>query len=391
MATDPGLYVERVTTFDEFCALEEHWNQLATYSVTTIFLTFTWLVEWWKVFGEDYKLWILVACRDSDILGILPLMIQVRSGIFRHLLFMGEDDTTPNHLDVIARPEDQQAVLAAFARHITLASAEWDVLDLNKFPGDGSSAAELQTFLQSMNLSSSLEIYTTCPYVVLPDSFDLYLGSRSKSTRRDFRRDKRILKRDFPDSRFGTVQDPEDLDRVLDAMIGFHQARWTGRGYTGTFSSPRLIRFFKDVARHTMQAGMLRLYYLQVGDEIVAVKYDFRLAESMQSYLGGFDPRWSKYGPGNLTLGFAIEQAIVEHAQIYDFLEGNEPHKRRWMTDTRDNVRLRAFAPRFRGVLARTKSGVQEAIVAFAICCVPVRIRRPIYQAWRRWKQRSIS
>jgi CelD/BcsL family acetyltransferase involved in cellulose biosynthesis len=50
----------------------------------------------------------------------------------------------------------------------------------------------------------------------------------------------------------------------------------------------------------------------------------------MLFYLSGFDPQWAAFSPGVLLIAHAIEEAIREGQQEFDFLRGNEPYKYLW-------------------------------------------------------------
>jgi CelD/BcsL family acetyltransferase involved in cellulose biosynthesis len=388
---DSGLRIERLTTFEQFCALEDQWNTLTRGRITTVFLTHLWLCEWWKIFGVGYELWTLVARRGEDLVGILPLMLHGGPHMFRRLEFMGSGETTPNHLDIIARAEDHLDVLAALASYLSRCASEWDIFELDKLPGDRKTADELRTLLQTGGLVISLDVSAVCPYITLPDTFDAYIKSRSSSTRSDYRRDKRALARDFPEAKLSVVETRGDLNRILDVLIDLHQTRWTGKGYVGAFSSERLISFYRGVARRALHAGILRLCYLHIGENVIAVQYNFVMADCVQGYLGGFDPRWARYAPGILMLCYAVESAITEGARILDLLEGTEAYKSKWATDSQGNLRLRAFGPHWRGQLARVYLSAREAAVTLALKYVPLSIRRPLYQVWLRRTQNNTS
>jgi CelD/BcsL family acetyltransferase involved in cellulose biosynthesis len=233
-------------------------------------------------------------------------------------------------------------------------------------PGDNPSVDLLKSALKSQGLLTKTEPSATCPYIELPGSFDEYIGSRSPTTRRTYRRARRRMEKDFPNVHFGLANTPEEVDRVMDALIHLHQKRWLHKGYLGSFSNQEFIGFHRSVALKAFESNLLRLYYLQVNTEIVAVVYCYRIADTVQSYLSGFDERFSIYSPGMLINAFAIEQAILEGAKRFDFLEGEERYKQSWITHYRENIVLWVFRPNWRGQLARMNLGIRSTIISTA-------------------------
>jgi CelD/BcsL family acetyltransferase involved in cellulose biosynthesis len=193
----------------------------------------------------------------------------------------------------------------------------------------------------------------------------------------------------LPEARFARVENVEELNLAMDALIRMHQARWTRKGYPGAFSNDRFIGFHRTVALRALQAGHLRLYFLQIGSEIAAVRYSYRIADCVQFYLPGFDDRWSDYSPGVLLNGYSIAQSILEGARKIDFLEGGEQYKEHWATDTRDNLRMRVFAPHWRGNLAYVYTQAATRAKDWGVRYLPLGIRRPIWQAVLRLRTAS--
>jgi CelD/BcsL family acetyltransferase involved in cellulose biosynthesis len=88
-----------------------------------------------------------------------------------------------------------------------------------------------------------------------------------------------------------------------------------------------------------------------VGD-VAASYYCLRIGNSILYYIGDFDDRLAKYSPGMLLIGNSIEKSILEGANYFDFLEGDEGSKSRWASGVSENVRFVVFDLHWRGRLA---------------------------------------
>ncbi len=388
----PQLQVVCVSTREQFDALKSEWDALAETQVKTIFLTHDWLDLWWQFYGAHFELWTLTvreAGPHGRLIGILPLILKRDGAGFRRLMFMGAGEVTPNHLDVIAYPDLKLNVLRALAIYLRRVSNQWDILQLDKVPADSYTVKQFPKLLGNEELTTWLATSAQCPFVELPDSFEAFLQSRGSSTRRNFRHNLRLLERNLADARFVRVQTDAELDIAFTALVRLHQSRWTQKGYPGAFSNERFVGFHRVMAKRALRTNHLRFYYLQIGSDIAATKYCYRVAESVQFYQKAFDDRWQELSLGFVMDGYAIQQSIIEGARQVDFLEGTEPHKEAWSTGVRDNVCLHAYSPHWRGKVSHWRARATARLVEWSMQNVPLEIRRPIRQAVLRLRRSS--
>jgi len=48
------------------------------------------------------------------------------------------------------------------------------------------------------------------------------------------------------------------------------------------------------------------------------------------SYLSGFDPEYAQKSVGSIIIGHAVQRAIDNGQEAFDFLQGHEPYKYTW-------------------------------------------------------------
>ena len=88
------IEVSRIKDEEGLLKLKDIWDELLFSSRNnSIFLTWDWIYEWFKVYGEDRQLFVLVAKdEEQNILGIAPLILKTSKSIFgkmRILEFFG--------------------------------------------------------------------------------------------------------------------------------------------------------------------------------------------------------------------------------------------------------------------------------------------------------------
>lgn len=382
------LTVDRLSTFEQFAALQPEWQALENKCAKTIFIKYFWLCQWWQTYGADLDLWTLTVRDAGELVGILPLMLVRSAAGVRRLTLMGTGEITPNHLNIIAEPEKYIPVAEALTAYLGKTLA-WDVLEFDKLVAESPLIDMLGNHLRTKGLIVQSKVSAECSCIRLPETYELYLKTRSHNMRRRIHKARQHLVRDYPTAAFKRVETPEELEKAMAALIRLHQIRWQKRGYPGSFSNDDFIGFHKAVALSALQQGHLRSCYLEVDDEIIAVKYAFVIADTVQGYLSSFDDRWADYSLGTVLTSYQIESSIESGLQLYDFLEGGESYKSEWAVESQDNVLLQAFTPNLRGRLTYFTTVFAGKFVNWAVESVPVQIRRPLWQALLRWKQRQ--
>jgi len=368
-------------SFENIPQLGSVWSELlAAAQIDNIFLWHDWIRLWWQSYGDGHDLWILVA-RDGNLVGgIAPLYMRRQLGGVRKLAFLGDIEVSPNHLDFLIRPNEYNEVMQAICQFLWQTRASWDLLELRGFTGNTHTLPMAVKFFRQKGLRTQMEIHVRCPYIKLPKSYDEYIQERSSKTRKNIRRLRRRLFEDFPNVHFGSVIDPEELKEVFSSLVSLHQARWMRQGLPGAFANLEFVEFHQNMARIGLEQSALRMYYLKVGANYIAVMYGYRSGGRYFDYLTGFDEQWDKYSVGNLLIAYVIEQLINDEMQEFDFLQGEGTYKFKWATDVRNNYYMRVTSSTVRGRVVWETSHLIEVAQQVKRKIFPASFRRELKQ-----------
>jgi CelD/BcsL family acetyltransferase involved in cellulose biosynthesis len=300
--TEP-LDLERVDP----SAIRAEWGQLAAAS-RNVFATPEWHETWWRHFGSGREL-ELSACRAKDgrLVAVIPLYV-VRRFPLRVLRFTGHGPG--DQLGPVCAPADREAVAEALRR----ALRRTDLLVADLLPADEGWADTLRA-RRLRHEGSPLVRFDGM-------TWDEYLASRSWNVRSKIRRSERKVAAQGGTTR---MADPDRLEDELDALFRLHGARWAAG--TSAFEPNRA--FHVDFARTALQAGWLRLSFIEIENEPIAACYGFRYAGVECFYQGGRDPSWDKLSVGTVILAQAIRAALEDGVEEYRFLRGGEDYKYR--------------------------------------------------------------
>jgi CelD/BcsL family acetyltransferase involved in cellulose biosynthesis len=131
----------------------------------------------------------------------------------------------------------------------------------------------------------------------------------------------------------------ENFPEFFRLFLKLHGQRWAERGERGVLADPAVESFHFEAAGAFARDKMLRLYLLRLGAETAGALYVFMHRRRAYYYLAGFDPKLKAFSPGMLLIGHAIEQAILEGAEEFDFLRGRERYKYAWGAADRSTFR----------------------------------------------------
>lgn len=331
--------MEVLDDYSEFRELKGDWNIILNKSWDNdVFSTWEWLSCWWKHFGGERKLRILIIKDKYEIIGIAPFMLTkynlFQLGKIRKIEFIGSPQSDYNNFVLVKK----EVCLKIFFDYLMNECSDWDSLQLSDISEKSLSANHLSKMYDKKNQSILNCINVTlCPYIDLPNSTAFFMKRLSLNMRKNLRNRNRRLNRDFRVN----VKTNNDFDTIEEAMNIFfklHQKRWRSKGDPGTFAHDKMRNFHLDLAELFNKKGWLSLYFLTANEKPIATVYSFNYGQKKYGYLTGFDPEYMQYSPGNLLKMYVIEDCIQREFKEYDLMRGFESYKTDWTLDIRKNL-----------------------------------------------------
>jgi CelD/BcsL family acetyltransferase involved in cellulose biosynthesis len=341
--------------------LRETWNKLLEKSSdNNVFLTWEWLSTWWRHYGQERQLVILLAEEHDRIIAIAPLMYSVYRLFgpkLRKIEFIGASKHTDYSNFILT--ENMPECLTCFIRYLIDYPLEWDCLEFRGMP----ERAESLTLLRAIGKTLKLKEKPTsaCSCVPLPNSPEKYFGKLSGKMRQNLRRCLRRL-REMYDVQFVRYYSRKSVQDGLKTLLELHQKRWKAKGRPGLFSEPAYSDFLSDIAQCFAQHGWLNLSALTANNRPIASDLCFEYNEKLYAYNKGFDPEYTHYSPGSLLLSYLIEDSIRRGLKEFDFLRGTEEYKNSWNAAESKTYEL----TRSRGLLGGLYQGIKESDNLFA-------------------------
>ncbi len=357
------ISVKIVMNENDFYALKNDWNKIVQNSSATIYQTFEWLYNWWKYFGKgnQYNLHIILIYLSDEskdfegsdqskvdigkkLIGIGPFLIHNRSiaefRVSRQIRLLGcglhsgksgsnaiEQEGLSDYLDVICDDEFKLKVAETLSSYFTYFKYIYDEIDFQNISNDSFIFTNLLPLMQKNEFNIAIKRSDICPRLIVPETFDSFMGSVKSSTRR---RLKQTLK-NVEEGSLCKIEEVslEDYDSSLLSLNQLHQKRWNELGYPGLFSDARVGRFVNEVNKEFLKLGILWFKILKINDKVIAARLGFKFNNRVYDYLSGFDniSASASLRPGLILILEMIKDAVAYSWHIVDFLRGAEEYK----------------------------------------------------------------
>jgi len=300
----PITVVRDRTTFAQQGAA---WDALASRFGNPL-LSHDWFVSCSEAFGGD--LHVVEAWRDGRLVAAAPLVASAAQSSGR-LEFLGaaalyepctllyEDEAALHDLCKglvdLSRPLLLQRIPTAIPVHTALRTAGGGGWWTTQDGGD-------------------------CPYSALPQTWNDYLGTRSAQRRYDLRRARRRMEaRGRAGFRFLTPTESE-LDALLERAFAIEASGWKGRGGSAIALRPAMRNFLVRYARRACRTGLLRICFLDLDSDPVAVEIAVQAHDRFWVLKIGYDERWAQCSPGLQLLTECVRESIASGCVGQEFL-----------------------------------------------------------------------
>jgi len=326
-----GTSAHTITSEEDFRSLEGEWNRLHEAARGTIFQSFTWCRNWWKVYGNRGSgLHIVTSRLEGRLTAILPLYLERMGGFgvtLGRLRMIGVYETYGEY-SILAEPGSAEASTALIARELTaqLSKPGYDILSLFRFPPESENMELLLNGLRANGLRGRYVPQVISRVMMdLPGSWEEYLAALSSNERETIRRKtKKLLK---TGAEIETVGTPDN--GAFSDYVRLHSDSWRPRGVRGYFASPEFTAFLRTVTFELMHSGNAKLYFLKKDGVRFAAVHAFFMHDQCCFYLSGLDRNHAllNLSPGKVLLAHVIHDAIDHGYDVFDFQGGNEAYK----------------------------------------------------------------
>jgi hypothetical protein len=127
----------------------------------------------------------------------------------------------------------------------------------------------------------------------------------------------------------------EELPNLWKTALHIEESSWKGPNGTALSCDRVQGSFFENYARAAAANGMLHLFFLSLGDQLVAMQIAVLWKKRLWFFKAGYDAAFSRCSPGNLLTYEIAKYATSQNWDSIEFMGTCEDYKLKWSSGQR--------------------------------------------------------
>jgi CelD/BcsL family acetyltransferase involved in cellulose biosynthesis len=168
--------------------------------------------------------------------------------------------------------------------------------------------------------------------------------SRVSARRRgDLRRKRRAAEKLGPLALEEYKPRPDEVDFLFDEALQIEASSWKGRAGTALIHDRSREAFYRSYLRFASAAGLVRVFFLRVGERRVAMQVYAEYARRLWQLKVGYDETFARISPGMLLTREILGTAARERFDGLEFLGTVAPWTHSWSHAVREFLTVRFY------------------------------------------------
>ena len=335
-----------LTSLEDFPLIEADWSQLAAESAPMV--QPAWMRAAAETLCRPGALQIVPVYRHDQLVALAPLERRAIHGLPQLVSVSVRQIYEP--VDCPCADEVAAAELAKALQRLGRP------ILLNRLPAQSLLLAALRN-LQHGQLRLVERPQASCPYITLDPSW-LEAESHFNSGRRsDFRRSRKRAEQ------LGTVMTriitptAEELPNLMAEALRVEASSWKGEAGTALALDATRAAFFRRYTQLACEQGILRLCFLDIGQQTVAMQIAVQTSNAFWLLKIGYDPTFAPASPGMLLMRETIRHAVEQRLARYEFLGKSETWTDVWTKEKHECLSVQIYPYRPASMLALGLNG----------------------------------
>lgn len=339
--------VIEINSLEELQSYQLAWNALHLQTPqASFFQTYDWFVTFWKHYGKNQQMRVLIVRASDSTIGIVPLCIvkkQHRLTKVRVLTYPLSDwgmwygPLGPN----------RSATLFMAMQHLRNTPRNWDAIELCWTPDHSGTGDVTRRAMSAVGWQPQADPYQESSVIRFAGSnWDEYRQGLSKKWRHEIGRQTRKLQQEgeveFIRHRPQPASQGDGDPRwdLFDQCVDVSRESWQASVTQGnTLCHGSVLGFLTECHAHAARLGMLDLAILQFNGKPVAYQYNYFSQGEISGLRMGYLTSERDLGVGKVLLSKFLEDSFERGDQSLDLGMGDYDFKRRFRTDVETSYR----------------------------------------------------
>jgi len=335
------LSVELINTYDDFLGLEPVWGKMVEYcEFPTIFQLHSWCKVWWKIYGKDKELYILIIKRNSIPIGLAPLMLSGHSKK-RSVEFIGTGNA--DYTDFMIDPRFKKETLECIFNFLLQNKEYWAKVSLIQMSERTGSIELLKGVLSKINYLFRLKEVEQCHvFEYFDDNEGREKFESGLNKHRNLRNSVNFFKKNGSFC-YKSNDDIEIISKKLPKLFFFHWRRWEKTFTPSKFLNYRDRKFYYEISKELCKSKNISLEELSINNKSIAYVYSFLYKKTIFLYTASFNVFFNKKSPSTILYYYIIDNYIKNRYVSVDFMRGEEKYKEKLTNKSYSNYEIVIF------------------------------------------------
>jgi CelD/BcsL family acetyltransferase involved in cellulose biosynthesis len=332
-----SLETSLVQTDEGFRSLQPEWDTLVeSLDLPSPFHSWDWSYVWWKHFGRNRRLHIVVFRENGRLTGIAQLYERRYGGRFglTSLAPIGWGNLLTEQLELLFPRDDRRRLIAALSSYLMGSKSSW-------FGLSGLDEGDLVEGLNGLGIVSRIDM--PFEYRELPKTWEDLVRGLNRSMKDNVKYYPKLMVRTGYPFRLRIADSPDDVAAALPSVYRLHSIRAAvdkGVAHKDYLEREDHRSFLNEVGPRLAARGEMKVGLLEVGDEVVAAQIWLEESKTLFLYYSGYKPEWSKYSVAMITTSEILKNGIGRGLDRVEFLRGTGQFKTRWDTHQRTQLEV---------------------------------------------------
>ena len=339
--------IVEINDLDQLQAYQTAWNELARQTPrASFFHTYNWFVTFWKHFGSNRRMRVLIVRSGDNVIGIVPLCVVKEAHRLNSVRVL---NYPLNDWGMWFGPlgSNPSATMFMAWQHLHNTPRDWDMIDLRWNSVDPSDHDITGRAMSAVGWKPQRTFYQQTSQVRFAGTdWETYYNRLSKKWRHEIRRQTRNLEKigelEFVRHRplATTAGDGNPRWDLFDECVDVSRRSWQSGVQNGnTICHAEVLPFLRDCHAEAAQLGMLDLAVLRVGGKPLAYQYNYHHQGDVYGLRMGYDQEARDLGVGKVLLTRFLEDSFQRGDSVIELGIGESDFKVRFRTDVEKSYR----------------------------------------------------
>ncbi len=383
-ATMASVSLDVVDSVSGLEEIESQWEDLfGACGHNTPSMSWEWNYHWWRHYGEGHQMQVYLVRGDGGApLGIVPLMLRRSHWPRSRELCCFSDFRGSGYLEPLLRTGCERACLHELCERLSRQDG-WDKLRFSRFRAGTPAVWALCRAAVESGLRGEVTARAWGAYARLPHTFEEYLDGLSPRRRKKARW---ILNRLAKQHRmcFRTAETEGEVVEGILWWIRQKRERMHRLGRWTWLDDPRYLPFLQEYAVAAFQKDHLRLYLLQLDDNLAACMLVLLAGNTAVFDTDAYDEKHEAESVADAVQLLSTRACIEAGPRIMDLGQALQPHKTHYAKEREAVIEMEFYRNQPRSLVCEAASHLGAPVWHVSRNLLPGKLKTAIVRRVKR-------